>query len=228
MNGQMFFSWLKILTDGDHIATIVLQGLSGSEPLLLFVSPSPSMMPLLVRMPPAFSVLITSILRQYFACMRTWRVSLSTVSILWETTSGAASMMRCIYLPFAFKIRNQCFKRCIGIEFFDGPDGIIPYNRTAIFQFIAIYRSNHRMFHFHQINRFCHTLRFIPVNRIRTAGSNCTKATTPGAGIAKNHKCSGTGTPAFTHIRAITAFANGVKLMTVNEMPDLFVIFADR
>src|SRR5687768_13558468 len=61
------------------------------------VSPNPSIMPLLVRIPPSFRYFNTSMLLLYFAWIRTWRVSLSHVSILCETTSGAASITRCTF-----------------------------------------------------------------------------------------------------------------------------------
>ena len=62
-----------------------------------FFSPSPSMIPVLVLMPPSFNTRNTSRLLRYLACMRTCLLKRSTVSMLWLTTSGAASIMRCIF-----------------------------------------------------------------------------------------------------------------------------------
>ena len=61
------------------------------------------MIPVFVRRCPAsFRYFSTSRLRSYFACMRTSRVSLFTVSMLWEITSGATSTMRsrCLCIPW--------------------------------------------------------------------------------------------------------------------------------
>src|SRR5690242_7936769 len=61
------------------------------------------MIPLLVRMPPLLRMRKVSMLRQYFAWILTLRVNRSTVSILWLTTSGAASIIRCIFSASALK-----------------------------------------------------------------------------------------------------------------------------
>src|SRR6218665_429899 len=58
------------------------------------VSPRPSMMPDFVRFPASRMCLSCSRLRLYFACGRTARYSRSTVSILCETTSCPASIIR--------------------------------------------------------------------------------------------------------------------------------------
>ena len=81
-----------------------------------FTSPKPSIMPLLVRMPPCFNMRRVSILRQYFACMRTCLVSLSTVSILWDTTSGAASIIRCMFSVSALKSGIKVSKVVVGFK----------------------------------------------------------------------------------------------------------------
>src|SRR3954454_14860620 len=83
------------------------------------------------------------------------------------------------------------------------------------------------MFYFHEVYRFRNSLWFIPVYRKRFAGSNSTKPAAACANISKNHKSGGTCTPAFSHIWAITAFANCMKLMLVNQIADLFKIFTD-
>src|SRR5665213_1877089 len=74
------------------------------------------MTPLLVRMPPLFKIRKVSMLRQYFACILTCLVNRSTVSILWLTTFGAASIMRCIFSFSALKSGMSVSKVVWGLD----------------------------------------------------------------------------------------------------------------
>jgi hypothetical protein len=83
------------------------------------------------------------------------------------------------------------------------------------------------VFYFHQVNGFGYPLRFIPVYGFRPACGYGTEAATTGTDIAKDHEGGGTGSPAFTHIGAITAFANGVEFVIVYQLADMFVILSN-
>ncbi len=61
------------------------------------------MMPLLVRNPARLARMSTSRLRSYLACTRTCFVSRRTVSMLWLSTSGAASSTTCRFSQFPWK-----------------------------------------------------------------------------------------------------------------------------
>src|SRR5678816_2720238 len=77
------------------------------------------------------------------------------------------------------------------------------------------------------MNGFSHTLRFIPINGLRTACSHCTEATTSCTDISKYHEGSGACSPAFAHIGAVAAFANGMKFMCIDKASYLFIFFAN-
>src|SRR4051812_8946059 len=81
------------------------------------------------------------------------------------------------------------------------------------------------MFHFHQVNCFSHSLRFIPVYRVGSAGCHRTKTAAPGTGISENHEGSSTLSPALTHVRTVTTFADGMQLMRVYQSTNLLIIF---
>ena len=79
-------------------------------------------------------------------------------------------------------------------------------------------RCNNGMFHFHQMDGFGNALRFIPINSFRPAGCHCAKAATACANISQDHKSCRACAPAFAHVRAVAAFANGVQFMRINQV----------
>jgi hypothetical protein len=81
------------------------------------------------------------------------------------------------------------------------------------------------MFHFHQEDGFGHTLGFIPIYGFGSAGSYGTKATATRTYISEDHECGCSRAPAFAHIGAIATFANGVELMGINKVADIFIAF---
>ncbi len=83
------------------------------------------------------------------------------------------------------------------------------------------------MFHFHQVNGFRHSLWFIPIQFFGFASCYSAETTASCAGVAQYHECRSAFAPALTHIGTIAAFANGMKLMIINDLPDLFKILAD-
>src|SRR6187402_1039581 len=77
------------------------------------------------------------------------------------------------------------------------------------------------------MNRFGHSLWFVPINRLRTTGSYCTEAAASCTDISKDHECGGACTPAFTHIGAVAAFANSMKLMCIDKTSYMLIFFAN-
>src|SRR4249919_2234325 len=77
------------------------------------------------------------------------------------------------------------------------------------------------------MNGLCYTLWFVPIKRLRTTCSHGTEATASCADISQDHECGSACAPAFAHIRAVTAFANSVKLMRIDKAPDMFIFFAN-
>ena len=186
------------------------------------------MIPDLVRMPPSFRIRRVSMLRQYFAWMRTWRVSRSTVSILCETTSGATSMIRADILLFCFEVGDQGLEGRIGVEGLDGADGILPDDAAAVFEFVAVDGGDDRVFDLHEVDGFGYALGLIPVDGLRAAGSDGAETAAAGTDIPKDHKGCRSFPPAFAHIGAIAAFADGMEFMGIHEAPDMLIIFSDR
>jgi len=82
------------------------------------------------------------------------------------------------------------------------------------------------MFDFHQLNGACDFLGFLPVHIQRPAGFHAAETAAPGTYIPQNHKGSGTRAPAFTHIRAAAALANGVELIFIHKAAQFTVILS--
>jgi hypothetical protein len=83
-------------------------------------------------------------------------------------------------------------------------------------------------FYFHQMNCFSNTLRFVPIYCIRPSGSHCAKTTASCTNISENHESCCTCSPAFSHIGAVTAFANSMKFVRVNQAANMLIAFAGR
>jgi hypothetical protein len=66
------------------------------------------------------------------------------------------------------------------------------------------------VFYAHQPDGFRHAPRFVLIMFIGAAGFYGAKGTGAGTHIAQDHKGGGACAPAFAHIGAIAAFANGV------------------
>jgi hypothetical protein len=67
------------------------------------------------------------------------------------------------------------------------------------------------------MNGFGHSLRLIPINRLRTTCSHRTEAAASCTDISKDHECGSACAPAFAHIGAVAAFTNGMKLMCIDK-----------
>src|SRR5688572_9245271 len=83
------------------------------------------------------------------------------------------------------------------------------------------------MLNLHQVDCFCYSLWLVPIYWFRPSGCYGTKTATTRTGISKYHECSSTCTPALSHIGTISAFANSMELVTVDEMPNMFIAFAN-
>src|SRR3569833_833481 len=75
----------------------------------------------------------------------------------------------------------------MGIEGLYRPDGILPDDAAAVFQFIPVHRGDDSMLDLHEINGFRHTLGLIPIHGIEPTGGHRTEPTATGADIAEDH-----------------------------------------
>ena len=127
-----------------------------------------------------------------------------------------------------FKGKAEDIQRSTGIQCMNCLDSIVPYCAATILKFIAVNRRDHRMFHFHQVDGFGYPLGFVPIHWFRTSCRYRTKAATAGAHIAQDHKGGRAFAPAFTHIRAVAAFADGMELMRIDEAAHILITLSYR
>ena len=108
------------------------------------------------------------------------------------------------------KICSQYFHSTFRNAMMDCPNRSRPYGCTAIFQIVSCYRGNDSVLEIHFCDRFGHASRFSEVKFCRSSGLHGTKAARAGTDITENHyRCCATG-PAFAHVRALCALANGM------------------
>src|SRR5699024_12283688 len=96
----------------------------------------------------------------------------------------------------------------------------------SILQLISINRGQDRMFYIHFLNSLGYLLRFLPVHRIRTSCIYSTKTTATRTSIPQNHKSSGSRSPAFSHIGAITTLANGIQIIFIYNTTYLLIFLS--
>src|SRR5690606_30007042 len=94
-------------------------------------------------------------------------------------------------------------------------DGFRPDGRTSVFQVVTVNRGDDTVFYLHEFYRISNTLRLIHIHRQRPSCSYSTERTRTGTDIPQNHKSGSTRSPAFAHIRTVSAFADGMKFMGV-------------
>ena len=131
----MLFCWLQVLPDCKYITAVI----PGSVMVCItssFVSPRPSMMPLLVLIPTLFQYAYHFHAAPVFSLNAySIYVSLSMVSMLWSYRSGAASNHRWMFSFYPLWNRNQCFNVCIS-----SAPSLLLYsdadNGTPVFNFI--------------------------------------------------------------------------------------------
>ena len=83
------------------------------------------------------------------------------------------------------------------------------------------------MFHSHGFNGLCYSLRLVGIVFGWSAGGYCTEITTTRADISKNHKSGSAFTPAFAHVWAVAALANGVQLIVIDNLSYFSITFAN-
>ena len=130
--------------------------------------------------------------------------------------------------PIGFGIGNQGFDGGSRRGLFDQTNGLVPYFGTTVGQLITIDGGDYRVFDLHEYDGFGHPAWLIGVVFIGATSFDGTKRTRTGTGIAQNHKGRRTCAPAFAHVRAIPALANGVQLVFVHQSPHFAVIGANR
>jgi hypothetical protein len=99
---------------------------------------------------------------------------------------------------------------------------------TAIGKIVTVNRGQHRMFDFHELNGTRYFFRFIPIDVERFSGLYTTKSAASRTDVSENHKSCGALAPAFTHIWAAAALANGVEFIFIYQSAEFTVIFSGR
>jgi hypothetical protein len=74
------------------------------------------------------------------------------------------------------------------------------------------------MFYLHQLDRFRYAPWLVGIIFIGPAGGYRAKTATSGTHIPQDHEGGRSGTPAFSHIRAVSAFANGVEFIVIDQL----------
>jgi hypothetical protein len=128
--------------------------------------------------------------------------------------------------PGALDVRDQGFNGRLWTALFDGDHRLVPDLCSAIGQFVAVDGSDYGVADLHQKNGLCNAIGFAFVILNRSSGFHCTKTTGTRANIAEDHKRRRARTPAFPHIRAVTALANGVQFVLIDQLPHMPVVFA--
>ncbi len=84
------------------------------------------------------------------------------------------------------------------------------------------------MFDLHNgVNRFGDALWLIPIDRIGAPRGYRAETAAAGADVPQDHERRRACPPAFAHIRAVAAFANGMEFMRVNQTTHMLITFAD-
>src|SRR5713226_6264668 len=121
-------------------------------------------------------------------------------------------------VPITAKIGNQNFDfaaRHAAANFFDGPRENM---RAAVGLVVTVHRSHHRVTQSHFCHGFRYTKRLVLIRRAhRLAGRHSAEAARARADIPEDHESRGAMFPAFTHIRAARAFADGVQFERAHD-----------
>src|SRR5579859_1545822 len=83
------------------------------------------------------------------------------------------------------------------------------------------------MLYAHEFDGLCHTPGLILIILGGASGGDRAKRTTASAYISENHERGRAGTPTFAHVRAISAFTNGMQLILVDQFAYLGVLGTD-
>ena len=126
------------------------------------------------------------------------------------------------------KIRHQYFNADVRHQRAGFANTASEMLRPAIFQVIAVNRSDDHIFECHLRDGFCQLARLVIVQRIRAAVGNIAKRATARAYLAHDHKGSGTAAKALAQIRTLGLLAHRGQLVPSQDTFDVGHFRADR
>lgn len=126
----------------------------------------------------------------------------------------------------AFEIGGEDFDRSARIPIADGANGGGPDRSSSIGEFVAGDGSDDAMAQVHLGHGIGDASGFAQVEFGRTSRLNRAKVARARANIAENHNRSGSSRPAFAHVWALGALANGVELIVIDHPAYGSVTFA--
>ena len=80
----------------------------------------------------------------------------------------------------------------------------------------------------HELHGLRYAKRLKRIYRLGPTGRYVAESAGAGTYISQDHEGRGSCSPAFTHIRTITALTDRVQLVFAHDFPDLLVFFSDR
>src|SRR5690606_21332434 len=78
-------------------------------------------------------------------------------------------------IPLTFEVGDKRLQRRFRTFAADGVDGLRPDGRPAVFQVVAVDRSDHAVFHLHELHRLRHTIGLVEVDSQGPPGGNRTE-----------------------------------------------------
>src|SRR5207237_4448434 len=121
-------------------------------------------------------------------------------------------------VPVATEIRDQDFHLAARHSIANLLDGACENVGAAVGLVVAIHAGDHGMAQAHLCHRIGHAIGLIFIRRTnRLARGNRTKSARPRANVPENHERSRAMLPAFAHIRAAGAFADGMQVQGTHQ-----------
>ena len=140
------------------------------------------------------------------------RCSLSTVSVLWLSTSGTASMTVCsasrspLKSGISTSISVPGERRRLSRMVWAKMPG------ATVVEVVAIDRGDDSVLEIHLMDRLCGTERLEDVELGRLARRHIAERAGPGALVPEDHQGGGPHSPALVDVGAVGLFAHGVEL----------------
>src|SRR5579862_4415764 len=127
--------------------------------------------------------------------------------------------------PVAAKIWDEHFHPAAGDAFANLRDGVGENCGAAVGLIVAIHRSDDRVAQAHALDGFGDALRLVFLRRAqRLATWYGAKAAGARANIAEDHEGGGAMLPAFAHVGAARAFADGVEVKRAHDALQFMII----
>ena len=127
----------------------------------------------------------------------------------------------------ALKIGHQHLDAAARNALADGADGQGEQFRAAIVAVVAIDAGDHGEAQTHGGDGFGDAARLVVIHRQRRAFLHGAEAAAARADVAQNHERGGAVVPAFAHVGAGGAFADGVQAEAVDQRFQIAIVLAD-